>query len=246
MNDEFLYGLRVRPQPRFASELKMKLDQPSNEWEHSMSAYLHARAPISHRSLALFAIIGLHAAFIFVFANGLMQTMTVGKDIEIDARVLNPEQQPVEAPAPLKPEFKRFPTPVPEPPVPLDFAPEAPTASAAGETLVPAYGAMAVQDTGGSFVRARIGRNFPNPDSFYPPSAIRQEIAGNAVVRVCVGPDGKLAEAPQIVQSTQSHLLDDAALRLARAGSYVAGSRGGMAVTDCFKFKTTFQIKNKR
>ncbi len=53
---------------------------------------------------------------------------------------------------------------------------------------------------------------------------------------------GSVTNAPQIAQSTQYRLLDDAALRLARAGSYVAGTRDGVAIIDCFSFQAKFQL----
>lgn len=211
-----------------------------------MSAYIHATAPISRRSLALFSIVGLHAVFIFALMNGLTPRITVDKVMRIAANFPEVEQRPLEEPPPLEPVLlERFQISVPKPPALIEFAAETPTVSAADETLAQTYSGTAVQNGGGSLVHASLGKNFPNPESFYPPSAIRQELEGKALVRVCVGPDGKLAEEPQITQSTQSPLLDNAALRLARAGRYVAGSRGGLAVTDCFNFQTKFQIKNR-
>jgi len=64
-DDEFLHQLRVRPDSRFASRLKMKLDQSSNEGESAMHSYLHARTPMSRRSGAFLAI-ALVAAVIVV------------------------------------------------------------------------------------------------------------------------------------------------------------------------------------
>ena len=112
--------------------------------------------------------------------------------------------------------------------------------------LVPQYSGTAIVNSSESYVRAGLAQRFPDPDSFYPASAIRQEIEGKALVHVCVGPDGRLVEAPQIAQSTQHRLLDDAALRLARAGRYVPGSRDGVAITDCFNFQAKFQLGGGR
>jgi TonB family protein len=244
-NDEFLHRIRVRPQPRFAKELKMRLDQSSTQRGHSMSGYIDVSAPISSRSLALFAIIGLHVALIFAFANGLVQRISGEKFIPIVANSIELEQRSVEAPIPVKPMLDTFKIPVPKPLAPIEAAPDAPTGSTIDESPERTQSGTAVAAINDSLIHAGIGRNFPNPDAFYPASAIRQEIEGKAIVRVCIGPDGKLAQAPQIAQSTQSRMLDEAALHLARAGSYVAGSRGGVAVTDCFNFQTKFQIKNR-
>jgi len=246
MNDEFLHRIRVRPQSRFASELKMRLDRPATPWERYMSGYIHVNDPISHRSLALFAIVGLHAAFIFALANGLVQRITVSKSMPIVADFPQVERPPEEAPTLPQPKLETWAIPVPEPSVPIDYIPDAPAGSAIDDSPAPVQGGVAAENSGSSFAHAGIGRHFPNPDSFYPAAAIRQEIEGKAIVRVCIGPDGKLAQAPQIARSTGSRLLDEAALQLAHAGTYVAGSRDGVPIVDCFNFLTTFQIKNRR
>jgi TonB family protein len=243
-NDEFLHRLRVRPQQRFATRLRSKLDLSAIESENSMSAYILSSAALSRRSVVLLAIVGAHVAMVLVFANGLFQKVTSKEAFRIEAKVLDREPLPEETPTASEPVLEKFVVRLPQPQTPIEYLPDVPAISATDETLGPAYSGTASQDTGSEYVGAGIGKNFPNPDAFYPSTAIRQEIEGRAIVRVCIGPDGKLAEAPQIKRSTRNRLLDDAALRLARAGSYVAGSHGGMAITDCFNFQTTFQLKN--
>jgi len=244
MSDEFLHRIRVRPQPRFANGLKIRLDQSTGE--HSMSGYIHAGASISRRGTALFVIIGLHVAIILAFTSGLVQKVTEDATKPFVVNFRQVERPPVETPSLPRLVLKESTIAIPTPPVPIEFPTEAPTGSESTETLVPTYSGTASQSSAGSFKQAGLGANFPDPDSFYPPSAVRQEIEGKAVVRVCIGPDGRLAEAPRIAQSTQNRLLDEAALRVARAGRYVAGSRDGVPITDCFSFQTTFQLKNRR
>jgi TonB family protein len=245
MDDDFLHRIRARPHPRFASQLKKRLDQSSRDWEPAMSTHILARSPMSQRSLMAFAIGGLHVALILAFANGLVQEITAGKSPpRIAVEFHDAKRKPSGATSSPEPHLQTFTIPVPTPPEPIDYVPEtAPTGSALDEGLVTQFsGKAAAAEPSLPDVRAGIGKRFPNPNSFYPASAVRQEIEGKALVRVCVGPDGKLSEAPQIAQSTRSSLLDEAALRLARAGSYVAGSRDGAAITDCFNFQATFQL----
>ena len=49
------------------------------------------------------------------------------------------------------------------------------------------------------------------------------------MIRVCVGPNGKLAEEPTVANSSGSARLDEGAIKLAKAGRYVAGSVDGAA-----------------
>ena len=88
-----------------------------------------------------------------------------------------------------------------------------------------------------------MGKNFPNSDDYYPAASIRLEEEGSANVRVCVGPNGKLAETPTVVNSSRSARLDEAAIKLAKAGRYVAGSIDGVPSTDCFPFRVKFELK---
>lgn len=241
MEDDFLHRMRVRPDSRFASRLKMKLDQSCNEGESAMHSYIHARTPMSRRSGAFLAIAGLHAAFIVAFMGAFTGRMTTAEPPPILSRFTDePRERPTEEPVATDPPFSEFEITVPEDAPRFEITPEAPTGTAID--LTSRVSGVTTEAPSKPYVRAGLGKRFPDPDSFYPASAIRQELEGKALVHVCVGPDGKLAEAPQIAQSTQSRVLDEAALRLARAGTYVAGSRDGVAITDCFNFQTKFQL----
>ena len=78
-------------------------------------------------------------------------------------------------------------------------------------------------------VHAKMGKNFPNSEDYYPAASKRLGEEGAITVKVCVGPNGKLAEEPTVTQSSGSARLDDGALKLAKAGRYVAGSIDGAA-----------------
>jgi TonB family protein len=92
-------------------------------------------------------------------------------------------------------------------------------------------------------IKAHMGKNFPSSEDFYPPASIRLEEEGNVGVKVCVAPNGKLAEPPTVVASSRSARLDEAAIKLAKAGRYVAGSIDGAPTTDCFSFRVKFELK---
>ena len=89
-----------------------------------------------------------------------------------------------------------------------------------------------------------MGKNFPNSEDFYPAASKRLGEEGSVSVRVCVGPNGKLAEEPTIQESSGSARLDEGALKLAKAGRYIPGTVDGVPTTDCFPFRVKFELKN--
>ena len=89
------------------------------------------------------------------------------------------------------------------------------------------------------------GAGFPNPDDFYPESAIRGREKGFAMVNVCVDGAGRLLANPTIDRSAGSARLDAAALRLALAGSghYRPTTEDDRAVSACYPLRVRFQFK---
>jgi periplasmic protein TonB len=90
------------------------------------------------------------------------------------------------------------------------------------------------------------GAGFPSTNDFYPDAAIRAAEAGAATVNACVDVKGHLFSEPTIIQSTGSPRLDQAALKLAKAGSghYRATTEDGQPVNSCYQFRIRFQLRN--
>ncbi|HMH88172.1 MAG TPA: energy transducer TonB, partial [Steroidobacteraceae bacterium] len=89
------------------------------------------------------------------------------------------------------------------------------------------------------------GAGFPETADFYPSVSIHLEEEGFSTVRVCVDKTGRLTSAPTTVKGSGSTRLDEAALKLARAGSghYRATTEDGQAVNSCYPFGIRFQLK---
>ncbi len=90
------------------------------------------------------------------------------------------------------------------------------------------------------------GKGFPNTADFYPSASIRLDEMGVAAVRACVDGHGRLTADPTIVQSSGKPRLDEAALKLARAGSghYRATTEDGKPVSSCYAFGIRFDLRN--
>jgi TonB family protein len=89
------------------------------------------------------------------------------------------------------------------------------------------------------------GVGFPDAAEFYPSHSIRLGEEGISTVQVCVDRKGRLTSEPTTVRGSGSARLDEAALKLARAGSghYRATTEDGQPVNSCYAFGVRFQMR---
>ena len=84
-----------------------------------------------------------------------------------------------------------------------------------------------------------------NPIEFYPPGSARRQEQGTPVIMACVGPDGQLLREPVVTDSSGFPDLDAAAIKVAKATRYAAGTENGRSLPEsCIKFKVKFVLKN--
>jgi TonB family protein len=83
-----------------------------------------------------------------------------------------------------------------------------------------------------------------SPGDYYPSGARRRGEQGSPLVQVCVGPSGKLLREPVVIDPSGYPDLDGAAIEVAKATRYAAGTRDGSALSEsCLKFKIRFTLK---
>jgi TonB family protein len=89
------------------------------------------------------------------------------------------------------------------------------------------------------------GAGFPDTRDFYPPPSIRAGDEGVSTVSVCVDTKGRITDPPTTANSSGFARLDEAALKLARAGTghYRASTEDGKPVSSCYAFGVRFQLK---
>lgn len=91
---------------------------------------------------------------------------------------------------------------------------------------------------------ALLSRATLSPDDFYPATSISMQEEGVSVVRVCVGPTGRMEGRPTIQRSSRSRRLDEAAIRWAsEALEFTPATRNGAAVADCKDFRVVFKLR---
>jgi TonB family protein len=90
------------------------------------------------------------------------------------------------------------------------------------------------------------GAGFPDPAGFYPEQSIRLGDQGVSVVKVCVNTKGRLTGEPITARTSGFERLDQAAIRLAKAGSghYRPSTEDGVPVESCYPVGVRFQIRN--
>jgi protein TonB len=208
-----------------------------------MPAYAQDASFLSRRAIVLIAIIVLHVLLAYGLATGLARKAIELIAPPIQSDIIEEVQQHDLPPPPPPPEFERPPVEVPPPDINIDVPIEAAVSTAITDVtdkhLPPAPPPRVSNKT-----NPTTGKNFPNSADYYPAASMRLGEEGSAIVHACVAPTGKLSEDPTIAKTSGSSRLDEGAIKLAKAGHYVAGTEDGKATSGCFNMSIKFQLKN--
>lgn len=202
---------------------------------------------LSRRTLALIAIVFLHAAVFYAYLSSRTAKIVDGQPPAIDGAVLTQQRTPPIAKPLPPPKFAQTTMEaLPPPHFPLKL-PGDPTTIAVAHDPLPSVPAMPQVARRVDRVVGGPGAGFPNTEDYYPPAARRLGEAGAAAVQVCVDPNGRLTANPAIVQSSGIAKLDAGALRLARAGSghYRPTTEDGRPVGSCYAFRVRFRLEDE-
>jgi hypothetical protein len=204
----------------------------------------------SLRSATLFLIAGLHAALFFGLITTLRHTQSTAAPPDLQNHTVAPLPRAKEPPPVLGSEFTNWTIHIPRPVIDglpkIDFAGvTGDFADKSGETLSepslpPIPPTHVVQRLAGG-----PGAGFPETAEFYPSHSIRLGEEGISTVRVCVDSRGVLTAEPSTVNGSGNTRLDEAALKLALAGSghYRATTEDGQPVNSCYAFGVRFQLR---
>jgi len=208
-----------------------------------MAAYAQDSGFFTRRGIVVVLIIALHILAAWALASGLARKVVevLAPPIEADiVEEVKPEDTP---PPPPPPEMERPPVEVPPPEVSIDLPMETTSTAIQDVTDKPPPPAPPppVRVAGSPAKMTRPA----NPDDYYPPGSIRREEQGSPVVQACVGPGGKLLREPVVTDTSGFPDLDGAAVKVAKATRYAAGTEAGTALAEsCIKFKVKFVLKN--
>jgi periplasmic protein TonB len=197
---------------------------------------------LTRRGVVAAAIVALHVLAAWGFASGLATRAIEALAPPIEADIVEEKVEDEEPPPPPPPEMERPPVEVPPPEVTIDLPMETTTAIADITDKTPPPAPPPPPRVAGS--PAKMTRPV-NPDDYYPPGSIRREEQGSPVVQACVGPNGRLLRDPVVTDTSGFPDLDSAAIKVAKATRYAAGTEGGSALPEsCIKFKVKFVLKN--
>jgi len=208
-----------------------------------MAAQVQDSGFFTRRGVVAVTIIGLHILAAYGLASGLASKVIQVLAPPIEADIVEEVKQEEEPPPPPPPEMERPPVEVPPPEVSIDLPMETTTTAIQDVTDRPPPPAPPppprVAGTPAKMTRP------VNPDDYYPPGSIRREEQGSPVVQACVGPNGRLLREPVVTDTSGFPDLDNAAVKVAKATRFAAGTENGTALPEsCVKFKVKFVLKN--
>lgn len=205
-----------------------------------MAYYPHDSNFLTRRGIAFLFIIVLHVLAIWAFASGFANNGVRYVETILQTDVIQTEK-PKDLPPPPPPvDLKERPpvqvvapdinitVPVDAPPPPIQVvttqhveAPPPPRAIVPGTPVKP------------SFV--------PNVQDYYPDASRRAGEEGRATVKICVNATGKIDSA-EIANSTGHPLLDEAALKVAKAFRFKPATSEGKPVASCPSLPVKFEL----
>ena len=209
-----------------------------------MAAYVHDTQFFTRRTVVLFIIIALHVFILWALATGLARRVIEVLAPPIQTDIVQEEKTKAEPPPPPPPEMKREVVEVPPPDINIAVPEVGPQTTAITAVPTQKHEAAPPPKPAGPSSPPKIGKGFPNTDDYYPDASRRLGEEGVSVVHACVGPNGKLSEAPTIATSSGKERLDQAALKVAQAGSgkFSPALEDGKPVTSCFNFGIRFKL----
>jgi len=81
----------------------------------------------------------------------------------------------------------------------------------------------------------------PPPSKFYPPEAAKRKERGTVNLRVCADGEGTVAGSPEVLKSSGSKLLDEAAQSWARAAKWIPATLNNHRVEGCAQVDVAFE-----
>jgi TonB family protein len=81
----------------------------------------------------------------------------------------------------------------------------------------------------------------PSPSKFYPPESARRKERGNVNLKVCADGTGSVGDKLEVLKSSGSKHLDEAAMNWARAATWVPATLNHHRVEGCTQVDVAFE-----
>ena len=86
-------------------------------------------------------------------------------------------------------------------------------------------------------------KHSPSPQDYYPPTSIRMNEAGTAIIKLCAAADGSVAGTPTLERSSGSSRLDEAAIKWGVHVRMKPETSDGKPIGGCVPLKVTFVLQ---
>jgi protein TonB len=207
-----------------------------------MASYAYDQGRNQRRTAVLIGILIFHVIIIYAFASGLARELVQYIAPPLDTTLVEEKKVEEEPPPPPPPELERPPVQIVAPEINISLTPDTPPPPIQQVTtqavITPAPRPVVASTS--------LGRvSGPSTEDYYPSSAKSAEQEGRPVIKVCVAVNGKLESAD--VQTTSGFpLLDEAAVRLAKASRWKAATQEGKPVATCGNLPIRFELKKTK
>jgi periplasmic protein TonB len=214
-----------------------------------MGVYVHDNQWASRRGMVLVGIILFHVFLIYGLKSGLAMKLVESIAPPIETTLIEEEIADDAPPPPPPPKMELPPVEVPPPVVdiaiPVDTGPTTALSNVTDKPLPPAPPPVVRAAPPSVKVAPKLNPRSqqPSSDDYYPPTSKRLGEQGNAVVKACVGANGRVQDVT-VQESSNIARLDEAAVKYARALRYVAGTADGKPEDACFAFRVKFELKD--
>lgn len=84
--------------------------------------------------------------------------------------------------------------------------------------------------------------NSPTVAQFYPQEARARGEQGAVAMQICTGPTGELSKVPEVIESSGSETLDEAAKEWANAADWIPATRQNTTVEGCTRVRVEFRM----
>ncbi len=211
-----------------------------------MAAYVHDTDFFTRRTAVLAAIIALHLFIAWALATGLARKAIEVLAPPIQTDIVQEEKTKTEPPPPPPPELRKEVVEVPPPDINIAMPEVGPQTSAITARVEQPKAPAPAPKAAIAATAIGLGKGFPNVDDYYPDASRRLGEEGLTIVDICVGPDGKLTEAPKVGKTSGHERLDQAAVKVASVGSgrFKPATEDGKPVAKCTQLPIRFKLHN--
>jgi protein TonB len=209
-----------------------------------MAAYArHDASFFSGRAIFLIAIVLFHIGLIYLFESGLATRIIHAAEPPLETTIAQDVKQRDLPPPPPPPKMERPPVEVPPPDIVINV-PAEPTSTAITSVTTKHVEAPPAPVHQAVMVAAALDlKHSPPTADYYPPTSIRMNESGSAVIKLCAAADGSVAGTPSLEKSSGSSRLDEAAVKWGLHVRMKPATSDGKPIGGCVPLKVTFVLQ---